>query len=192
MSLYGIETWSDRADAFSVYFGLFALMAPLRWADGRSGGASPFVGAIRLEIVPGTIALLVVMIGSTSFDGFSNGTVWICSSTPTSRTSSRASACRWRPPAIYVGRPSACSATIADRSAASTGSASLGMHSIGAGYGSEDLARRFAHTLLPISIGYVVAHYFSLLVFTGQYMIVLDLRPARHRREHLRHRQLTT
>jgi hypothetical protein len=47
------------------------------------------------------------------------------------------------------------------------------MHTIGAGYGTDDLARRFAHTLLPISIGYVVAHYFSLLVFTGQYMIVL-------------------
>ena len=52
-----------------------------------------------------------------------------------------------------------------------------GMHSIGAGYDSNDLARRFAHTLLPISIGYLVAHYFSLLVFTGQLLIPLASDP---------------
>ena len=31
MSLYGVETWTRRADAFSVYFGLFARLAPLHW-----------------------------------------------------------------------------------------------------------------------------------------------------------------
>ena len=46
-----------------------------------------------------------------------------------------------------------------------------------AGYSAEDLARRFAHTLLPIAIGYVVAHYFSLLVFTGQLLIPLASDP---------------
>ena len=28
----------------------------------------------------------------------------------------------------------------------------------------RELARRFAHTLVPIALAYVVAHYFSLLV----------------------------
>ena len=37
--------------------------------------------------------------------------------------------------------------------------------------------RRFAHTLLPISIAYVVAHYFSLLLFSGQLMIPLASDP---------------
>ena len=35
MSLYGIEAWSTRGDAFSVYFGLLARLAPLRWAARR-------------------------------------------------------------------------------------------------------------------------------------------------------------
>ena len=30
------------------------------------------------------------------------------------------------------------------------------------------LARAFAHTLIPISAGYMVAHYFSLLAYNGQ------------------------
>ena len=28
--------------------------------------------------------------------------------------------------------------------------------------------RRFVHSLLPIAVGYTVAHYFSLVVFQGQ------------------------
>ena len=30
------------------------------------------------------------------------------------------------------------------------------------------LARAFAHTLIPIAAGYLVAHYFSLLAYNGQ------------------------
>jgi hypothetical protein len=170
MSLYGIETWSDRADAFSVYFGLFALMAPLRWADGTVWRRRPFVGAIRLELVPGTIALLVVMIGSTSFDGFSNGSLWI-SIYPHLQEFFTGLGVSLEAAPELVGSVGLLCAIAVIGAFYALGIA--GMHSIGAGYSRDDLARRFAHTLLPISIGYVVAHYFSLLVFTGQYMIVL-------------------
>ncbi len=33
MSLYGVEMWSRRGDAFGVYFGLFARISPLHWHD---------------------------------------------------------------------------------------------------------------------------------------------------------------
>ena len=33
MSVYGIETWTRRADAFGVYFNLFSKLAPLHWRD---------------------------------------------------------------------------------------------------------------------------------------------------------------
>jgi hypothetical protein len=71
MSLYGERTWSDRADAFGVYFGLFARLAPLHWRDGGVYARPPLAGAPPLTPVAGTVALLCVMIGSTSFDGFS-------------------------------------------------------------------------------------------------------------------------
>jgi hypothetical protein len=170
MSLYGIETWTKRGDGFAVYFGLFGLMAPLRWEDGRIWRRAPFVGAVRLELLPGTIALIAVMIGSTSFDGFSNGAVWISLfphlySLFTSigiANANAASEC------AYTLGLLAMVAIVGGLYRLGT----LGMRSIGS-YRAGDLTRRFAHTLLPISIAYVIAHYFSLLVFSGQSMIYL-------------------
>lgn len=33
------------------------------------------------------------------------------------------------------------------------------------------VARRFAHTLIPIALAYAVAHYFTLIIFEGQQII---------------------
>jgi hypothetical protein len=43
-----------------------------------------------------------------------------------------------------------------------------GMSSIGGHHDQGELARRFAHSLIPIALAYVVAHYFSLLAYQGQ------------------------
>ena len=43
-----------------------------------------------------------------------------------------------------------------------------GMPRTGLRTGLVALSRRFAHTLLPIAAGYLVAHYFSLLAYNGQ------------------------
>jgi hypothetical protein len=42
------------------------------------------------------------------------------------------------------------------------------------------LARRFAHSLVPIALAYVVAHYFSLLAYQGQAMAYLISDPLGH------------
>ena len=77
MSLYGVEPWTRNADAFGVLFGLIGSLAPLgRGEDGRVGCACPFTGAARLTPVTGTIALLVVSIGSTAFDGAKEGALF--------------------------------------------------------------------------------------------------------------------
>ena len=175
MSLYGIETWTQRGDAFAVYFGLFGLMAPLRWENGRLYRRAPFVGAVTLEMMPGTIALIAVMIGSTSFDGLSNGTVWlnVFPSFFSLFTS------------LGVSDPNAateCAYTLGLLAMVVIVGGLyrlgiLGMRSIGAEHDAGDLARRFAHTLLPISIAYVIAHYFSLLAFSGQSLIYLASDP---------------
>jgi hypothetical protein len=52
-----------------------------------------------------------------------------------------------------------------------------GMASIGGGHRSGELAQRFAHTLIPIALAYVVAHYFSLLAYQGQAMASLASDP---------------
>src|SRR4051812_36255735 len=76
MAWFGIDTWSERADPFGVYFGLFARLSPFTRRDGVLYARPPLSGAPGLNIVPGTIALLCVAIGTTTFDGFSNGSVW--------------------------------------------------------------------------------------------------------------------
>jgi hypothetical protein len=43
-----------------------------------------------------------------------------------------------------------------------------GMSDVGEKYPASDLARRFVHSLVPIALAYVVAHYFSLLVYQSQ------------------------
>jgi hypothetical protein len=39
------------------------------------------------------------------------------------------------------------------------------------GSSGTDVARRFAHTLIPIAFAYAFAHYFTLIVFEGQLLL---------------------
>jgi hypothetical protein len=48
---------------------------------------------------------------------------------------------------------------------------------VGEGHSTRELARDFAHTLAPIACAYVLAHYFSLLIFQGQAMAFLASDP---------------
>ena len=169
MSLYGERTWSDRADAFSVYFGLFARLAPLHWRDGAVYGRPPLAGAPPLTPVAGTVALLCVMIGTTSFDGFSQGTTW--SSLAPDLQSFFAdlgmSSQNALQAAFTVGL---IGAVLIIGLLYRLGIA--GMRTVG-GRPPDDLAGKFAHTLVPIALAYVVAHYFSLLAYQGQAMAAL-------------------
>jgi uncharacterized membrane protein YhaH (DUF805 family) len=54
------------------------------------------------------------------------------------------------------------------------------MHSVGRGHTTTELSRRFVHSLIPISLAYVVAHYFSLLTYQGQAMAYLVSDPLGH------------
>ncbi len=165
MSLYGVEPWTTRGDAFSVYFGLFARLAPLRWRDGAVFRRPPLGGAPSLTPVPGTVALLAVAIGTTSFDGFSQGTTW-SSMVPDLQT-------------FFVD------AGLNQRDALEAGFSVgllgmvlgvallyhlgvLGMRTVARDRTAGELARAFAHSLVPIALAYVIAHYFSLLVYQGQ------------------------
>ena len=44
----------------------------------------------------------------------------------------------------------------------------LGARSVGGGFSASRLANEFVHSLVPIALAYVSAHYFTLLLFQGQ------------------------
>lgn len=165
MSLYGIDPWTRNADGFAVYFGLFATLSPLHWVGTEIRRRRPLVGATRIAALPGTVALLAVMIGTTSFDGFSEGDTWT----------------DLAPDLQGIFRDLGFGAERALELAFTVGMLVVvllvaglyrlgveGMRSIGGGVDGAQLGRRFAHTLVPIALAYVVAHYFSLLAFNGQ------------------------
>jgi hypothetical protein len=177
MSFYGIEQWEDRADGFQVLWSTYARLAPLHRRGQELWARPPLNGAPRLEIVPGTVALLIVAIGTTSFDGFSNGPVWASLGPDLSKffgdlgfgLSARGEL------ANTVGLVGMCLLIglfyrLGVR----------GMTSVGRGHTTSELARQFAHTLIPIAFAYALAHYFSLLMYQGQALGYLISDPLGH------------
>lgn len=177
MSLYGVEAWSARGDAFGVYFGLFSRMSPLHWRDRALYTRPPLSGLPSMPVEAGTVALLAVMIGTTSFDGLSQGDLW------------NTLAGHLQDGFTSVG----LSAEHALEAAGTVGLLAMvgvvgglyrlgiaGMRTVGRGHQSGELARSFVHSLVPIALAYVIAHYFSLLAYQGQAIAPLASDPLGH------------
>lgn len=177
MGRYGIETWTSRGDAFAVYFNLFSRLSPLRWYRDRLELRPPLAGVTRLEPLPGTIPLLAAMIGSTSFDGLEQGSLWINSIAPELQTFFFNLGLEEKARVFGQGTGEKAAVELAG----TVGLLAMvmvvgaiyrlgiwGMHSVDRRTPTGVLAARFVHTLVPIALAYVVAHYFSLLVYDGQ------------------------
>ncbi|MEA2468599.1 MAG: hypothetical protein QOJ57_2725 [Thermoleophilaceae bacterium] len=168
MALYGIEQWTRRGDAFGVYFNMFARLSPWDRRDGVLYLRPPLSGAPRWNgHVAGSVALLCVAIGSTSFDGFSNGPAWADLS----------------PDIQSVFHDLGAGQELALELASTVGLLFFvglvalfyrlgieGMKTVGSGHDARELLGRFAHSLIPIAFAYAIAHYFSLLVYQSQAM----------------------
>ena len=166
MSLYGVEAWTRRGDAFGVWFGLIARLAPLGAPAGRAARAAPAGGgATRLVAVAGTTAVLLVGIGTTAFDGAREGPLFngLVTDMQDGFTGVGVSKGLGLELAFVVG----LLVSIAVVSAIWTAGVS-GMPRDGLRLSRVELRRRFVHTLIPIAAAYLVAHYFSLLAYSGQ------------------------
>ena len=166
MSLYGVEPWTRRADAFGVYFSLFARLSPFgRRPDGTLVARMPAAAATTLWTGAGTVALLVIAIATTAFDGAKEGPVF-------------SDAAPWlqdRFLGLGASRGFALELAFLVGYAAMIALVAViwwvaveGMPRARAGLGRPELARRLVHSLVPIVAAYVVAHYFSLLAYNGQ------------------------
>ncbi|MSW84345.1 MAG: fenitrothion hydrolase [Actinobacteria bacterium] len=180
MSLYGAEAWCRNGDAFGVTFATFARLSPLHGERRELRLRPPLAGAPGLPQVPGATALILVLIGTTSFDGFSQGDVWTGEDGLAERLTRTFGD-------IGFGREAAIQlASTAGLLAMVLLVAGLyrlgvaGMRSVGRDHTSAELARRFGHTLIPIALAYLVAHYFSLLIFQGQALGYLASDPLGH------------
>jgi len=174
MALYGVEAWCDRGEAFGVYFNLLSRISPVERRGDRLGLRPPLAGLAKLDPMPGTVALIAVLIGSTSFDGGAESSLWtdLAPKIADQLESIGFSPEKALEAAFLIG----LTATVA----LVYGFYRLGI--AGAALVSDDLAAdrlkdAFTHSLVPIAFAYVAAHYLSFLVFQGQAMWFLASNP---------------
>lgn len=152
--------WVRRGEGFAGLFGLLAHIAPFfRDDDGTLRLRPPLSGLAQVEVGRGTVPLVMIALGSTTFDGLSRTTWWqdvVGQRQEWSLTAVNTAGLLWTIGMVTVAY------LVATRLAARIGSKDPG-----------EMAVAFAPSLLPIALAYAVAHYFSLLVFEGQSAIAL-------------------
>jgi hypothetical protein len=164
--LFGVEQWSEQGDGFGAYFKLLSRMSPLCVDEqGFLCARRPLSGLTSMPVRAGTVPLVCTVIGITTFDGFSNGGVWR----------------KLEPELQTVFSDLGFHITPATELAYSVGLllcvvlimciyrlGIAGVRGVSRRYGTAELSHIFAHTLVPIGFAYVIAHYFSLLIWQGQ------------------------
>jgi hypothetical protein len=166
IAVFGVEEWDERADGFGVYFNLLSRISVL-CADARGvvHRRRLLSGLPDMPVRAGTIALVCTIIGTTTFDGLSNGGVW--RTNEPHLQSLFADLGFSLTPAIELAYSLGlilCVALIAGVYRLGI----VGVRSVNHRFSSIQLSHSFAHTLVPIGFAYVLAHYFSLLIWQGQ------------------------
>ena len=151
--LYG-DRWFAAADPFEAYATLMARLSPFgRRTDGALVVRRPLENLDGLKPQPGLVALVAALLGSTAYDGFSNASVWIgwAQNQDVSMTLLGTGALAGFILFVLVSYSGATllAGRLSDSSRAS-------------------LPGLFAHSVVPIVLGYVVAHYLTLFILEGQ------------------------
>ncbi len=159
--LIGSAVWGTtflaRADPFEVYSSLVAKLSIWGRREGRLVLRSPLANLDTLVARPGLVAVVGVLFGSTAFDSFRESTPWL-------KLVQSLSASRVLPDTAALIGFSVGVALILTIATMATGVTS-------------DTPRRalpdlFAHSIVPIIVGYIVAHYLTYLVEYGQLTII--------------------
>jgi hypothetical protein len=155
-ALFGSAFYS-RADPFEVYSSLVAKLSV--W--GRRGDLlvvrSPLANLDTVPVRPGLVAVVAVLFGSTAFDSFKDSTPWVKFVQGTDVSTNLLNNLALLAFCVTVGLVFAGSCVL-------TGV----VDDVRRG----DLPNQFAHSVVPIIVGYVVAHYLTYLVEVGQQTLI--------------------
>jgi hypothetical protein len=173
MVVYGREQWTRNGEGFAVVFELLGRIAPFAVREGSVVVRWPFTGLSGPERVPGTLLVIAVMLGSTSFDGFSRTTTWQDKLAEV-RADVAGSSQRVQDLvttlvniaglALFVG------AVVVTYLLAMWAARALVR-------APRSLVPDFLLPLVPIAAAYLVAHYFSLFVIQGQFIVTIASDP---------------
>ncbi len=151
--LFG-DRWFAAADPFEAYATLMSRLSPFgRRTDGAIVVRRPLENLDGIKVQPGLVGLVAALLGSTAYDGFSNSTAWITwvDNSGYSRTVLGTAALAGFVMLVFLTYSGAT--LLAGRLAHTSRTRLPGL---------------FAHSVVPIALGYVVAHYLTLFVLEGQ------------------------
>ena len=151
-ALFG-NRFYEKADPFEVYSTLAGHLSVFARHDGRLVFQSPMAHLSRIPPQPGLVAVVGVLFGSTAFDSFKDSSAWL-----TRTQSMDVSQLLLNNIALFVF----CAAVAVLFGVAT---ATTGVHE---GFQRRLLPAAYAHSMVPIIVGYITAHYFTYLVSEGQ------------------------
>ncbi len=164
-SVWGVETWTRRGEAFSVYYNLLSRISPFETRNGVVGVRPPLGGLPKLDTPPGTVAFVMVMIGTVTFDGISQGSLWASIGPALQDVFTAVGATE------DAGIKLAETVGLVASVLIIAGFYALGIEgarSVGGGFDAAYLRRVFVHSLVPIGAVYAIAHYLTYLALEGQ------------------------
>jgi hypothetical protein len=169
MAVYGREAWTHGGEGFAAAFGLLARGAPFADSGGRLVVRWPLTGLGGPERAIGTLAVVAVLLGSTSFDGFSRTSAWqdLLAEVRERLVGSASGRIDLTLGLVNFAGLLAFCALVALAYAAAVAVARRLVRA------PRSLVPEFVLSLVPIAFAYTVAHYFSLFVIYTQYMVPL-------------------
>lgn len=169
MAVYGRDAWTRCGEGFAVAFGLLARIAPFAVRDGRVVVRWPFTGLGGAEPARGTLVFIAVMLGSTSFDGFARTSTWqnLVGDVRADLAGSSMRVVDLATTLVNVVGLAAFVAGVVLTYLAAVWSARALVRV------ERSLVPDFVLPLVPIAAAYLVAHYFSLFVIQGQFILTL-------------------
>jgi len=176
MLLFGRDAWLRHGEVFSVVFNTFARLAPTEVvvSDPASGrGAKwtlrPYAAGLVSEAASASMAAFALLLLSTVlYDGLLGTPEWMAFER--ALTAPFAGTGEWA--ALAVRSVCLVAFWLLFFSAYRAVSA-LMSRATGSIRSPQEIARNFAFTLIPIAIGYHIAHYFLFLLVQGQYIVPL-------------------
>lgn len=151
------ERWFAVSDPFEVYSTTISRLSPWHRSGDDVRAVNPLAGLTAWRPPPGIVGVVAVLLGSTAFDSFTNTTWWL-----QTVQSSDVPSVLWATAGLVV----MILVVLLSFTAAAGWMARYGDRP------ARDYARVMAGSLVPIVVGYAVAHYFTLLVVEGQRVVV--------------------
>jgi hypothetical protein len=178
MLVFGEAAWRERAEPFSIFFGLVAGLSPLRTGRASPGEARrPLALRIpgnalieRHPLPPSGVVFVLLTLASVSFDGLAKTFWWLALGDIN--------------PLEYPGRSAVTARnsgglllSFSALAAGYTAAAWLGWRMAGRVGALGPALGSFVYTLVPISVAFHFAHYLPAFLVDGQYALIAAADP---------------